>query len=260
MKNYYFKDKTAFVTGASGGIGYEIAKQLAAQKCNLILVARSKDKLSKIAQELKSNNIKVAIFAVDLSSPDSAKNLYTQVKKAKLTVDILINNAGYGLSGLFSDISKDDQTKMIQLNIASLVELTHLFIGDMVKQKRGCVLNVASTAAFQPIPWMSVYAATKSFVLSFSEGLHAEYKDHGIIVTALCPGPVATGFAKRAEAKSARFRNAMTPEIVARAALDGLKRGVAIVVPGIGNKVGAVAVKLLPRTFVRFIARDLFKK
>ncbi len=260
MKNYYFQGKTALVTGASGGIGYEIAKHLAAQNCNLILVARSEGKLKKIAQELKNNYVKVTVLATDLSSSDSAEKLYREIKKTKLTVNILINNAGYGLSGRFSEISKDEQIKMIQLNIASLVELTHLFIADMVKQGSGAILNVASTAAFQPVPWMSVYSATKSFVLNFSEGIRSEYKDQGIIVTTLCPGPVATGFAKRAHAKPSRFRNAMTPEYVARAALYGLKRGDATVVPGISNKIGAIVVKLFPRTLTRFIIKDLFRK
>lgn len=256
----FYKGKTALITGASGGIGYEMAKQLAAQNCNLILVARSEGKLKKIAQEFKSSNIKVSVFESDLSISGSTEKLYSDVKKAKLTVDILINNAGYGLSGRFSEISKDDQIKMIQLNIASLVALTHLFIDDMVKQGSGAILNVASTAAFQPVPWMSVYAATKSFVLSFSEGLHSEYKDRGIIVTALCPGPVATGFAKRAHARPSRFRNAMAPEYVARVALYyGLKRGDAIVVPGFRNQVGAIAVKLFPRSFVRAVVKDLFR-
>lgn len=260
MKNYYFQGKTALITGASGGIGYEMAKHLAAQKCNLILVARSEGKLKRIAQEFKSSNIKVTVFETDLSISGSAEKLYLDVKKAKLTVDILINNAGYGLSGRFSEISKDDQIEMIQLNIASLVALTHLFIDDMIKLSSGAILNVASTAAFQPVPWMSVYAASKSFVLNFSEGIRSEYKDQGIIVTTLCPGPVATGFAKRAHAKPSRFRNAMTPEYVARAALYGLKRGDATVVPGISNKIGAIVVKLFPRTLTRFIIKDLFRK
>ncbi len=259
MKDINFRGKTALVTGASGGIGYEIAKQLAAQKCNLILVARSKAELEKIAAELKNNYVKVTVLTTDLSSSGSAEKLYREIKKAKLTVNILINNAGYGLSGQFSEISKNDQIEMIQLNIASLVALTHLFIDDIVKQGSGAILNVASTAAFQPVPWMSVYAASKSFVLNFSEGIRSEYKDQSIIVTTLCPGPVATGFAKRAHAKPFRFRNAMAPEYVARAALDGLKRGDAIVVPGFRNQVGAIAVKLFPRSFVRAVVKDLFR-
>ncbi|MBN8578711.1 MAG: SDR family oxidoreductase [Cytophagales bacterium] len=187
--------KYILITGASTGIGYEMARLLAAQKYNLILVARSLQKLSAAKAKLESlNGVSIKIFQKDLATVDGAQSLYHELKAQNLKVNMLINNAGSGVYGNFTDTDLDEELKMIQLNIGSVVTLTKLCLQDMLIQKEGKIMNVASLLSFLPFPYYTVYSATKSFILSFSETLAAELDGSGITVTTLCPGPVDTGF------------------------------------------------------------------
>ena len=188
--------KTALITGASGGIGYEFAKLLAKDCNTLVLVARSKDRLKEIKKELETASpISVIVVAQDLSEPDAAEKIFRRLESEHIIVDILINNAGFGDHGAFVETDWRKEEKMIAVNISALTEMTKLFLKGMVERKSGRILNVASTAAFQPGPFLAVYYASKAYVLSFSEVIVNELKGKGVTVTALCPGPTATGFA-----------------------------------------------------------------
>src|SRR5271156_4950090 len=189
---YKYNGKTALITGASTGIGAEFARKLARRGMNVILVARSEDKLQALASELK--NIKATVIPLDLTLPDAAPTLKKKVAELGLQVDLLINNAGFGTFGPFEEIDPKLEQQEIQLNVMALVDLTHAFIPAMLERGEGAIINLASVAAHQPVPYMSVYAATKAFVLSFSEALWAEYKDRGIRVLSLNPGATKTEF------------------------------------------------------------------
>ena len=192
--------KTALITGASFGIGTAFAQELAARQINLILVARSQDKLYQLAEQLQHKaSIQVEVIVQDLVKPGAAKAVYESVKEKGLTVDFLINNAGFGDYGAFTERELSRQLEMIQLNVVALVELTHLFLSKMKQQGAGNIINVSSIAGFQPLPYLSVYAATKAFVLSFSEALWAENKGTGVNILALCPGPTESNFFKIAQ-------------------------------------------------------------
>ena len=243
------------ITGASAGLGVEFAKQCAARGDEIILVARRKDRLNKLAAELG----KAHVIAADLGKPNSPAKLLGEIKSRGLWVRTLINNAGFGLRGRFDALPLDRQLEMIDLNIRSLTNLTFVFIDDMRAHGGGSILNVASTAAFQPGPNMAVYFATKAYVLSFTEALHEEWKDRGIKVSALCPGPTRTEFGDVAGIKTRGSfdRLAMEAEPVVRAGLEGLDRNQAIVIPGATNKIGAWSTRLAPRSTVRKIAGSL---
>ena len=243
------------ITGASAGLGVEFANQCAARGDEIILVARRKDRLNKLAAELG----KAHVIAADLGKPTALAKLLTEIKSRGLWVQTLINNAGFGLRGRFDALPLDRQLEMIDLNIRSLTNLAFLFIDDMRAHGGGSILNVASTAAFQPGPNMAVYFATKAYVLSFSEALHEEWKDRGIKVSALCPGPTRTEFGDVAGIKTLGSfdRLAMEVEPVVRAGLEGLDRNQAIVIPGATNKIGAWVTRLAPRSTVRKIAGSL---
>ncbi|MGK7919656.1 MAG: SDR family NAD(P)-dependent oxidoreductase [Trichodesmium sp.] len=192
--------KTALITGASAGIGKTFAQELAARKTNLILVARSEDKLHELANNLQSQyQIQTDVIVKDLTEPGATKAVFEVVSQKGLTIDLLVNNAGFGDYGNFTERPLEKQVNMIQLNITALVELTHLFLPGMQKNKTGAIINVASIGGFQPLPYMSVYGATKAFVLSFSEALWAENQDLGVKIFALCPGPTESEFFQRAE-------------------------------------------------------------
>lgn len=192
--------KTALVTGASTGIGAEFARQIAAQKNNLVLVARSEDKLQELAEELQSKyGIQAYAIAQDLTEPQAGSTIFEKIKHQGLNIDLLVNNAGFGDYGIFSDRPLEKQMAMIQLNVKVLVELTGLFLPPMKRQGAGGIINIASIAGFQPLPKMSVYAATKAFVLSFTEALWAENKDTGVKILVVCPGPTESEFYKAAE-------------------------------------------------------------
>lgn len=221
-------NQTVLITGASTGIGLEMAKQLAAKKFNLVLVARSLHKLQVIQQQLQEKErIIVSIFAKDLSNSKNTISLYNDVKRENIKIDMLVNNAGVGLYGDFIETSLDAELDMIELNISSLVALTKLFAQDMVLQKSGKIMNVASLLAFLPFPYYSVYSATKAFVLAFSETLAAELEGTGVIVTTLCPGPIDTPFNTDSMLTTNAYKanKPMPASVVAKAGVDLLLAG-----------------------------------
>lgn len=251
------------ITGASTGIGYELAKLFAKEQKNLVLIARNPKRLEEVASELKSlAPINVYIFAADLANPESPKQIFGFTQKENLFVETLVNNAGFGSSGLFHELPLAEEISMIQVNITALVYLTRLYLPEMVQKKQGHILNVASTAAFQPGPFMSNYYATKAYVLHFTEGIAEELKPYGIKVSALCPGPTHTEFQKRANLKNAfLFKSplVMSAEEVAKAGLEALKAGKVVEVPGIMNWTLSKSVSLTPRSLIRMIAATLNK-
>lgn len=253
MKTY----TNALITGASSGIGLAFARRLAADGTNLVLVARSQDKLHTLAGELsEQHGIRAEVIAADLSAPGAAQGVWEEAARG-LPVDLLINNAGFGTYGPFDSLPMPRETEEITLNITALVELTHLFLPAMLAQKSGAVVNVASTAAFQPVPYMAVYGATKAFVLSFSEALWAEYRMHGVRVLALCPGLVDTAFAETAgthlPGKSA------TAESVVQIALQALSRNRSYVVPGGSNYRQSWGSRFLPRAVIAQISERMMR-
>ncbi|MBP5283732.1 MAG: SDR family oxidoreductase [Treponema sp.] len=246
---------TALITGASGGIGAELARLFAGDGYNLILVARRLEKLDELKSELESAfGISVTNFAQDLSEAQSAKNVFDFTKSQNLSVDVLVNNAGFGDFALFAESNLQKQQQMIQLNITTLTELTHYFIPQMIERKCGRILNVASLASFMPGPKMSVYYASKAFVRSFSEALSVELKSSGITVTALCPGPVTTDFWDRAEAgSSSLFSHFMFADSkkVARYGYKRLMKGKVLAIPYFSTRCAVFFTRLLPRSLVR---------
>ena len=239
------------VTGASAGLGAEFARQCAARGEALALAARRRDRLEALAQALEGD---AHVFAADLSLPDAAASLLNEIEAEGLYVDTLINNAGFGLVGRFDRLPADRQRQMIDLNVGALTELARLVLPGMIERGRGAILNVASTAAFQPGPNFAVYFATKAYVLSFSEALHQEMQNTGVKVSALCPGPTATEFGAVAGFASSRFdRFAADAASVVRAGLTGLDRNKAVVVPGAINKLTAQASRFIPRAAMRRI-------
>jgi short-subunit dehydrogenase len=222
----------ALITGASGGIGLELAKIHASKGGDLVLVARREAELDKLAAELNAlYSVNCVVIAIDLMEPHAAVELYKKVKDQDIQVDILINNAGLGGYGNFHERELKKELDMIQLNITSLTELTHLFVQDMIKRKKGKILNTASTAGMLPGPLQSVYYATKAYVLSFSQGTAHELKKYGITVTALCPGPVQTGFEKEAGMDgSGLFKNAASAESTAKKGYRAMEKGKLVVI------------------------------
>ena len=255
--------KAVLITGATTGIGYELAKLFAKDKYELIIIARNETKLSETASFLiKDYNVKVKFIPKDLSMQDSAKEIFDELKKENISIDMLVNNAGFGDQGAFADSDMKNDIDMISLNITSLVILNRLFLDDMLKRNSGKILNVASTAAFQSGPFMAVYYATKAFVLSFSEAVSEELTGTNVTVSCLCPGPTETEFQNRAGIKKTKMMNRkkFTVMSAAEVALTGYKemmKGKRIIIPGFANKAGAIFVKLLPRKIITKITRSL---
>lgn len=249
------------ITGASSGIGFELATVFARNNHNLILVARSVDKLNSLKNEiLKMYSVKIEVIEADLSKTDSAQNLFNQIKDKNLKVDHLINNAGFGDHGPFLNTDVNKVTEMIQLNIMTLTLLTRLFLPEMVENKFGKIMNVASTASFQPGPLMSVYYATKAFVLFFSEGLFEELKDTGVSVTALCPGPTESGFQKAANLQNVPLFDTFklpTSKDVAEYGYTALIKGQPVAVHGVMNKILSSTVGFFPRAITRKLVMKL---
>ncbi len=242
------------ITGASAGLGAEFARQCARRGEELVLVARRRGLLEDLAAEVG----KAHVIAADLSAPEAPRRLLKEVEGRGLTVATLINNAGFGLIGRFADLPLDRQRQILDLNVAALTELTHLVLPAMKARGRGGILNLASTAAFQPGPGFAVYFASKAFVLSFTEALHQELKGTGIKVSALCPGPTSTEFGAVAGFRDNRFdRLSASASSVVAAGLRGLDRNRAVVVPGLTNKIGAQSSRLLPRAAMRRIVASL---
>jgi len=246
---------TTLITGASAGIGAAFARKLAARGRNVLLVARSEDKLIALCNELgRLTSIRAQYVVLDLRDPESGAQLFEETKKRELEIDMLINNAGFGSMGDFAKLDPDRELEMIQLNVRALVDLTHRFIGPMRERKRGTIINVASTAAFQAVPYMATYAATKAFVLSFSEAIAEENRAHGIHVMALCPGVTETNFFEAAKMERPPMRTIQTPEEVVDAALRGLARQKTVVISGWTNWLMVEAERFVPRSTVRKVA------
>ncbi len=243
----------ALVTGASAGLGEEFARQLAARGRRLVLVARRKARLDGLAAELGN----ARAVEMDLSQPGAAALLMADIAKHGENVDLLVNNAGFGLAGRFADLEGLRQREMIDLNCGALVELAHAVLPGMIQRRAGGILNVASTAAFQPGPGMAVYFATKAMVLSFSEALHDEAKPYGVKVSCLCPGPTRTEFRSVSgfDPKGRLAKISADSASVVRAGLNGLERNKAVVVPGLSNKLISQANRFLPRAVMRRAAR-----
>jgi len=255
---------TVLITGASTGIGYELSQVFAKNGYDLVLVARSGQKLEALAGKLKTDyGIQAIAIPKDLSEPAAAQELYDDVVARDIAVDVLVNNAGYGINGKFTDISADRHLEMLRLNIASLTTLCNLFGKDMVNRHSGSILNVASTAAFQPGPLMSTYYASKAYVLSFSEALNHELAKDGVIVSVLCPGPTRTEFATRADMQTAGIINTpwlMDAPKVAEICFAGLISGKRIIIPGLMNRLLAFNTRFLPRALATSIAGTLNRK
>jgi short-subunit dehydrogenase len=255
------KAGVALVTGASSGIGLELVKLFARDGYHLVLVARGADKLSAIGKELEMRTGAVAtVIGADLSDPTAPPEILQRLEREGIEVDVLVNNAGYGCYGLFAGTDVVRELAMIQVNVAAPTHLIKLFLPGMLRRRRGSVLNVASTAAFQPGPLMAVNYATKAFVLSFSEALANELEGTGVTVTALCPGPTKTGFqagAKMEDSRLVRGPWVMDAARVARAGYDGLRRGKTLVIPGLANRLLAQSVRLTPRKLVTRVVRGM---
>lgn len=252
------------ITGASSGIGYELASVFARHNHNLILVARSTEKLESLKTEIEKNFSVVAeVISADLSKTASAEELFEKIQKKNLTVDILVNNAGFGDHGLFANEDPKKIEEMILLNVLTLTKLTRLFLPQMIERKYGKILNVASTASFQAGPLMSVYYATKAYVLSFSEGIYEELKGTGISVTALCPGPTESGFQEAANISNITIVNTMklpTSKDVAEFGYNALIKNKAVAVHGVMNSIMASSTGFVPRALTRKLVKKLQEK
>ncbi|HEU4873762.1 MAG TPA: SDR family oxidoreductase [Pyrinomonadaceae bacterium] len=246
---------TTLITGASSGIGAAFARKLAARGRNVFLVARSEDKLIALCNELgRLTSIRAQYLALDLRHPDAGAQLFEETKKRELEIDMLINNAGFGSMGDFVKLDLNHELEMIQLNISALVDLTQRFLGPMRDRNRGTIINVASTAGFQAVPYMATYAATKAFVLSFSEALWEENRAHGVHVMALCPGVTETNFFEAAGIDRPPMRTIQTPEEVVETALRALRREKSTVISGWTNLLTVEAERFFPRSFVTKVA------
>lgn len=252
---------TALITGASSGIGAAFAQALAQRGMNVVLVARSEDRLLALANTLKSQyGIRADVMVQDLTQPDAAASVYKAAEALGVAVDLLINNAGFGDYGAFGDRPRQTQLDMVQLNIAALVDLTHQFLPQMQERKSGSILNIASIAGFQPMPYFSVYAATKAFVLSFSEALWAENQTTGVHIMAVCPGPTESRFFEVAnfpQTLASDGQGIVSAEVVVQEALQALdKMQSNVVTGGMGNQMIVNASRFLPRqTLVNGIAK-----
>jgi uncharacterized protein len=247
----------ALITGASSGIGLDLAKLFAQGGHDLVLVARNEESLRAVAAECEKSDVKAHVLARDLSNPNAAQEIFDELSGRGIAVEVLVNNAGFGTHGIFVRTRLEDEVGMIQVNIIALIQLTRLFLPQMVLRKSGKIMNVASMAGFVPGPYMSVYYATKAFVLSHSIALAQEVKKSGVIVSVLCPGPTKTDFQRRAKiAESKLFKKpkSMTSMDVAKVGYEGLMNGKLIVVPGFSNKVIRIASKIVPRRMLARIA------
>lgn len=248
------------ITGASSGIGREMAKILAKQKYDLVLVARSAYKLSELANQLTTDHkIKVEILPTDLATPDGAYNVYEEVTRLELNVTMLVNNAGFGVYGKFTDTDLERELKMMTVNMNAVVILTKLFVQDMINHKHGKVMNVASLLSFLPFPYYSVYSATKSFILSFSEALAAELENTGVTVTTLCPGPVDTPFNTEAMWKTNAYKanKPMPPTVVAEQAINLLLNGRGKKIVGFNNWFISNLPRVTPDSIMMKIKKQL---
>ncbi|BAY12280.1 SDR family NAD(P)-dependent oxidoreductase [Calothrix sp. NIES-2098] len=255
------RQKTALITGASSGIGYQLAHIFARNHYNLVLVDKKEEKLNEMAEEFPQKfGIFVKNLVKDLSIPTSPVEIFDELQQASIVVDVLVNNAGFGTYGVFAETDLNAELKMLQVNIVTLTHLTKLFLKPMVAQGYGKILNVASVAAFQPGPLMAVYFATKAYVLSFSEAIANELEGSGVTVTALCPGPTATAFQQSAameDSKISSVNRMMDTERVARIGYSSLMANKTVVVPGLRNKILAESVRFTPRKLVTKVVKSM---
>jgi hypothetical protein len=251
------------ITGASGGIGYELAKLFARDHHNLVLVARSADKLAQVANELQAHGVTVKTIALDLAATPAPKFLFDQLQREGIAIEILVNNAGFGAFGEFAQMPIDEVLGQIDLNIRALTELTRLFLPPMIARRSGRIMHVASTAAFQPGPLMAVYYATKAYVLSFSEAIANELSDTGVTVTCFCPGATHTDFAKRAGVENSRLFKQVGAMSAEKVALDGYRavmEGRGLAISGAHNWLVAQSTRFAPRKMVTAISRWIAEK
>jgi len=261
--NPFYAPKTALITGASSGIGLELAHLFARDGYRLVLVARSRGALRELGDDLQSRySITVRISPKDLAHPASPSELHSELQEAGIVLDVLVNNAGFGGGGAFLDTDWNNEAEMMQVNMVALTHLTKLFL-PQIRAREGNVLNVASTAAFQPGPFMNVYYASKAYVLHFSEALAEELEGTGVTVTCLCPGPVRTNFQKRAHIGETRlFHSPLMVDVreVARIGYEGMKQGKRLVIPGWKNQLGVAMLRLSPRKMVTKVVRKIQEK
>jgi hypothetical protein len=256
---------TAVITGASAGIGMEMARLAARDGHPLVLVARGTERLLELAAELsEKHGVAATVVTADLADPGAPRRVFEACAEAGADVEVLVNSAGFGAHGMFAATSLRTELDMIQVNVTALVHLTKLFLPGLVQRGRGRILNVASTAAFQPGPLMAVYYATKAFVLSFSEAIASELSGSGVSVTALCPGPTRSEFQRRADIEGSRLVSGwvkmMEADEVAHAGWTAARRGRRVVIPGVMNKAGTQAVRLAPRRVAAHIVKRLQQK
>jgi uncharacterized protein len=250
---------TAVVTGASTGLGREFACLCAEDGYDVVLISRSSPQLEELAAQIRQiTGLAARVIVKDLSIPHAPSEVFDELTSAGVQIEVLINNAGFGLVGRFWELDEEQQMQMVQLNVGALTHLTRLFLPGFVQRRRGRILNVASTAAFQPGPLMAVYYATKAYVISFSEAVHNEARDYGVTVTALCPGPTKTEFDKRAgstKTKLFKSKNVMDAVEVAKIGMTAMKQGKPLVIAGRVNAAMAFLTRFAPRQFTASMAR-----
>jgi len=252
--------ETVLITGASSGIGMGLAKLFAADGSDLVLVARREDRLNELAEELKSEHgIEVHVLPKDLSKKTSPKEIFNHLKKEKIEIDVLVNNAGFGSRGMVSELDTDLQVDMVQVNVAALTHLTSLFLPGIIERGQGGILNVGSLAGFQPGPNLAVYFATKAYVLSFTEALAEEISNPNIKISCFAPGPVKTEFGEKSDLEnSLLFKvSLMDLEPAVKAGYEGFRKGKTIVIPGLKQQIVPFLNRFTPRLIVRKIAKKL---
>lgn len=257
-------NKTALITGASNGLGYDLASVFAENGYNVVLVARNKDKLLDLANQARQMfGVSAHVIPKDLSQPGAPSEIFKELQSKKINVDVLVNNAGFGLLGQFGYSDPAEQINMLDLNVMAPVRLTTLFLPAMLEKKSGRILNIASTAGFQPGPFMSGYYASKAFLVNFTAGLAEEVRDRGVTVSVLCPGPMATGFRARAGIKQPTLFATLADidsRITARSGFEGLMAGKGIIIPGFFNKLGMLAGRIMPMTLMARILGSIQKQ
>jgi len=257
---YPWEGKWALITGASAGIGMALARELAAAGTNLVLTARRRDRLAGLAGELSAkHNIRTLVCVADLAHPLGPQEIFSFTESKNIVIDLLVNNAGFGAYGEFSKVSTDRLVEMTQVNCTAVVHLTHLYLPGMIARKTGDILILASTAAFQPVPYISIYAATKAFDLFFAEGLAEEVREYGIRVCALCPGSTESEFHQIAGQRQHTKRPPESAQKVARVGLKALAAGKATVISGFSNWLGAETVRIVPRRLATRITGSIFR-
>ncbi len=257
---YPWEGKWALITGASAGIGVALARELAAAGTNLVLTARRRDRLAGLAGELSTkHNIRTLVCVADLAHPLGPQEIFSFTEDKNIVIDLLVNNAGFGAYGEFSKVAVDRLVEMTQVNCTAVVHLTHLYLPGMITRKSGDILILASAAAFQPVPYITTYAATKAFDLFFAEGLAEEVRQYGIRVCALCPGSTESEFHQIAGQRQHTKRLPETAQKVARVGLRALAGGKATVISGFTNWLGAETVRIVPRRMAARITGNIFR-